>query len=236
MIYDISNRTLAAGNKKFPAGLLNSIKAVIFDMDGVLIDSEPFWHTAEISVFREVGIKLTEEMCLETTGLRVDELVNYWFRKYSWNDFVSGKLEEEITDAVIEQILLKGEIKDGAAQAIDFFKGKRMKIALASSSPYRIIQAVILQLGISEEFACIYSAEEEEYGKPHPGVYLNTSKRLGVNPLECLAIEDSLNGVIAAKAARMKCFAVPDPVLRQDRRFAIADATLDSLVECLRLT
>lgn len=210
---------------------INSIEAVIFDMDGVLIDSEPFWREAEMVVFKQVGVQLTESMCFETMGLRVDEVVNYWYRKQPWDNFAAGELEEQIVDAVIEQIVSSGRAKEGAEQAIAYFKNKGLKIALASSSPYRIIQAVVQRLGISENFDCIYSAEEEEYGKPHPGVYLTTARKLDVSPSECLAIEDSFNGVLAAKAARMKCIAIPEGSMHTDPRFVIADLILNSLLD-----
>ena len=93
------------------------------------------------------------------------------------------------------------------------------------------MRAVVEKLGLGGAFDFIHSAEEEEYGKPHPAVYLTTARMLGVAPTECLAIEDSLNGVIAAKSARMKCVAIPSPESRVDSRFTIADATLDSLTE-----
>ena len=102
-------------------------------------------------------------------------------------------------------------------------------VALASSSAYRLIGAVTERLGLAGEFEVAYSAEEEEYGKPHPGVYLTTARRLGVAPTQCLAIEDSFNGVLAAKAARMRCVAIPEPAQRRDPRFGIADLVLDSL-------
>lgn len=211
----------------------SSIKAVIFDMDGVLIDSEPFWREAEIAVFKQVGVELTESMCYETMGLRVDEIVDYWYGKNKWKNFVAGKLEGNIIDEVIKRILSNGKAKDGAKQAIEFFKGKGLKIALASSSPYRIIRAVVERLEIADEFDCVYSAEEEEYGKPHPGVYINTALKLCVNASECLAIEDSFNGVLAAKAAKMKCVAIPEGHSDTDPRFVIADMILDSLLKCV---
>jgi sugar-phosphatase len=104
-----------------------------------------------------------------------------------------------------------------------------VRVALASSSAYRLIRAVTERLGLADSFDCVYSAEEEEYGKPHPGVYLTAARRLGVAPTQCLAVEDSFNGVLAAKAARMKCVAVPEPAQRRDPRFCIADVVLDSL-------
>lgn len=204
-------------------------RAVIFDMDGVLIDSEPFWQESEMEVFGRAGLALTREMCLQTMGLRVDEVVEYWRRGHAFDDAPAGTLEDGIVGGVVERILVKGEAKAGAAHALGFFRGKGLRVALASSSAYRLIAAVTERLGLSGEFEVVYSAEEEEYGKPHPGVYLATARRLGVAPAECVAIEDSFNGVLAAKAARMKCVAVPEPAQRRDPRFLIADAVLDSL-------
>jgi beta-phosphoglucomutase-like phosphatase (HAD superfamily) len=215
-------------NKNEAAG---SLKAVIFDMDGILIDSEPFWREAEIAAFARIGVRLTESMCLETMGLRVDEVIHYWHRKFRWENFVPGELENQITGGVIDLIRLKGEAKQGMSEAFEFFKDKNLKIALASSSSYKIIHAVIEHLGIAGAFECIYSAEEEKYGKPHPGVYLATAEKLRAAPSECLAIEDSFNGVLAAKAAKMKCIAVPEPLTRSDPRFVIADVVLDSLLD-----
>lgn len=205
------------------------IKAVIFDMDGVLIDSEPFWQESEIETFGRAGLALTRELCLQTMGLRVDEVVEYWRRRRDFDGAPAGALEDSIIGGVVERILSKGEAREGVAEALEFFRGRGVRVALASSSAYRLIRAVTERLGFAEEFDCVYSAEEEEYGKPHPGVYLTTARKLGVAPTECLAIEDSFNGVLAAKAARMKCVAVPEPGQRQDSRFCIADLVLDSL-------
>jgi len=207
------------------------IEAVIFDMDGVLIDSEPFWQESEIETFGRTGLRLTHEMCGQTMGLRVDEVVEYWHRRHGWDGFAAGELEEAIIGGVEQRILEKGLEKEGVRPAIEFFRGRGLKVALASSSSYRLIRAVTERFGLADSFDCVYSAEEEEYGKPHPGVYLTTARRLGVKPPACLAVEDSFNGVLAAKAARMKCIAVPEEGARRDPRFSIADIILGSLAE-----
>jgi mannitol-1-/sugar-/sorbitol-6-/2-deoxyglucose-6-phosphatase len=207
------------------------IKAVIFDMDGLLIDSEPLWHEAEMLTFRTVGINLTKQDCLKTTGLRVDEVVKYWYQQYPWPSPPPEMIEEAIVIKLIELIGSKGEAKEGVSQAIKFVRSLDVKIALASSSNYRIINTVMEKLNLREIFQVIYSAEEEQYGKPHPGVYISTAKRLQVLPQECLAIEDSLTGVLAAKSARMRCIAIPEPVFQHEKRFIIADLVLKSLNE-----
>ncbi len=207
------------------------IKAVIFDMDGLLIDSEPLWQEAEILIFKRVNILLTSELCLQTKGLRIDEVVDYWYQRHPWENLAKKKVEELIIAKVIELIHLKGEPLAGVDRAISFVRQKQVKIALASSSASKIIQAVLQKLELTNAFAEIYSAESEVFGKPHPGVYLTTAKKLNVSPSECLALEDSLNGVLAAKAAQMKCIAIPELLQYDNPQFAIADIILKSLAE-----
>ncbi len=207
------------------------IKAVIFDLDGLLIDSEPLWQEAEMLIFEQVGITLTPKLCLQTKGLRIDEVVDYWYQKFPWTNLAKLEVEELIVAKVIELIKLKGQPLTGVDRAISFVKQKQVKIALASSSALRIIQAALHKLDLTDMFAEIYSAELETLGKPHPGVYLTTASKLGILPQECLALEDSLNGVLAAKAAQMKCIAIPEPLQYNNPQFAIADLMLKSLEE-----
>lgn len=205
------------------------LKAVIFDMDGLLIDSEPLWQEAEFLALSKAGVPLTRDMCQETIGLRVNEVVAYWYAQYPWKNFIENDLEKKIMKNVIALIIAKGTPKEGVNSAIDFVKQKQVKIALASSSYYDIINAVIQKFDLNDVFEVICSAEDEEYGKPHPAIYLTTATKLGVLPQECLAIEDSLNGVLAAKAAKMKCIAIPDTSMKYNEKLIIADRELRSL-------
>lgn len=205
------------------------IEAVIFDMDGLLIDSEPLWQEAEIQIFKRVDLTLTRKLCLQTKGLRIDEVVNYWFLRHPWANLTKQEVEDLIVAKVIELIQLKGEPLAGVNDAVSFVKQKQVKIALASSSALPIIKAALRKLDLTDIFTEIYSAESETWGKPHPGVYLTTANKLQVVPQNCLALEDSLNGALAAKSAQMKCIAIPEPLQRDNPKFAIADAVLDSL-------
>ena len=210
---------------------MKAIAAVIFDLDGLLIDSEPLWQEAEILVFKQVNITLTTELCLQTKGLRIDEVVNYWYQKYPWTSLSKQEVEKLIINKVIELISLKGEPLAGIDNAVSLVRQKSVKVALASSSSSTIIQAALQKLNLSDVFTQVYSAESEILGKPHPGVYLTTANMLNVAPQQCLALEDSLNGVLAAKAAQMKCIAIPEASQLNNPKFAIADLTLASLEE-----
>ncbi|MEL6496615.1 MAG: hexitol phosphatase HxpB [Cyanobacteria bacterium J06623_7] len=207
-----------------------TIAAVIFDLDGLLIDSEPLWQEAEILIFQRVGIKLTSELCQQTQGLRIDEVVEYWYQRYPWTNLTKLEVEQAIVEEVIALIQTKGSSLPGVEQAITLVRSKDVKIALASSSAVIIIQAALKKLGLTEIFTEVYSAESEVLGKPHPGVYLTTASKLNIPPQSCLALEDSLNGVLAAKAAQMKCIAIPAADQQNNPKMAISDRILPSLL------
>jgi sugar-phosphatase len=202
------------------------IDAVVFDMDGVLVDSEPLWMAAEIDVFATVGVALTVERCRETTGLRIDEAVDHWWQRHPWSGPTPAEVAAAIVARVIELVGERSEPMAGVHEAVAAARAVG-PVALASSSSHRLIDAVLDRFDL--RFDVVHSAEDEAFGKPHPAIYLTTCERLGVAPGRALAIEDSVNGVVAAKAARMACVAVPEPAQRDDRRFGIADAVLGSL-------
>ena len=207
------------------------VKAVIYDMDGVLIDSEPLWKIAEIEVFRTVGIELTIEMCNLTMGYRTDEVVEYWYNRQPWDNKTQEQVKNEMIDKVAELIKEQGKPMKGLIESLDYFKSKGFKIAVASSSVLKLINAVVDHLNIRQYFEELVSAEQEEFGKPHPAVYISAAKKIGIPTVNCMAIEDSFHGCIAAKAAKMKVIAIPDPSYSDTRDFGFCDAKLANLSE-----
>ncbi len=205
------------------------INAIIFDMDGLLVNSEPFWREAEKEVFSEVNIELTDEMCFKTVGLRIDEVVAYWYNKFPWSHISKHDVVEMILYRMKELIEQKAEAMAGVYKLLTYFNNKNIVMAIASASPMILIDAVVNKLNIRNYFSEICSAENEQYGKPHPKIYIHTAQKLKVKPYECLVFEDSFNGIIAAKAARMKVIAVPEDVLRGELKFHAADCVLNSL-------
>ena len=206
------------------------IKAVIFDMDGVLIDSEPLWRRAELEVYSSLGMPVTDAMLRKTTGLRVDDVVAYWLKEFPPKVQISvDECTNKIVEGVIQLILKEGVGAPGVQHTLNIVHQRGYQTAIASSSYESVIHAVLSRLGIQDQIDLTYSAEHEEYGKPHPGVYITTAKKLGVDPTECVAIEDSKFGVLAAKAARMACIAVPSDGQEAAKEMKIADCVLQSL-------
>lgn len=207
------------------------IAAIFFDLDGLLIDSEPFWHEAEQVHFASVGVPMRMDECLALTGLRVDAAVAQVYARRPWDGPAPAEIARRIFAHVVEATRTRGELMPGARQALDFARATGRPVGLVTSSGPALIQAVLERFDLADRFDLLHSSESEPYPKPHPAVYLGAADRLGVRPEACLALEDSLYGLIAAKAARMACIAVPQGPARQDPRFALADARLGSLAE-----
>ena len=200
-------------------------------MDGVIIDSEPYWREAIIFTFNSVGLPFTEAMCRVTQGMRLIEVIEFWYKKTPWQGKTIIEVETALLTKVTELIYEKGDEMKGVKTSIAYFKSKGYKIALASSSASSLINVVLNKLNIAQEFEIINSAENLDYGKPHPEIFIKTAIQLGVKPNECLVIEDSFNGVLAAKAALMQVIAIPDKESKHDSRFNIADHKLNNLNE-----
>jgi sugar-phosphatase len=207
------------------------IKAVIFDMDGVLIDSERHWQLTERGLFRELGIELTDELLVETRGLRTEEMVKHWQNRFNLKSINPQTLMDQYDDRMIHTMRMEVSMMDGAEEAIQFFKEKKLPIALATCSTSAHIDAALEKHDLKKYFDLFVSAADQMQGKPHPEVYLRTADLMGVNPINCLAIEDSFFGVIAAKAARMKVVAMPDPEEFDQPRYGAADLKIKSLRE-----
>lgn len=189
--------------------LFQFMKAHIFDMDGLLIDSEPFWRKAEIKVFQHQGIPFTEEMCRQTVGMRIDEVVVYWNNKLGTNMDVY-QTANYIVDELIMQVKQNGVALPGVYDTLEEIKISGRKIALASSSQMRIISEVVNKLNIKHYFDVLHSAASEKYGKPAPDVFLTTAYKLDITPTSCVVYEDSKNGIRAGLAAKMKTILIPE--------------------------
>lgn len=203
---------------------------VIFDMDGLLIDSEPLWEEAGKETLEQFGVSLTDEQYHFSTGLRTKEWVDWWFTWFHIDKKHALAAELMIVQKAIEKIGDRGTAMPGVAQAFSLFKERGFKIGLATSSPLALVKVVAEKLKINDYLQAIASAEELKHGKPHPQVYLDCAQALEVSPLECVGFEDSFNGMIAVKAARMKCIVIPAQHQQHQARWDAADRKLPSLL------
>lgn len=211
---------------------MTPIQAVIFDLDGLLIDSEPLWREGESRIFKGLGMPVEPDDIRATMGMRLDESVAYWHGRSPWGGELSqADVMALIEDEMVRLISERGEALPGARAAVALARELGLKTAIASSSTVPVVEAALARLDIRQYVPVVRSAAGEPYGKPHPAVYLTTAGLLDVAPTACLAFEDSIAGTIAAKAARMTCIAVPDEQTRQRREFGIADRLLTSLTE-----
>lgn len=199
------------------------IKAVIFDMDGLLVDSEPWWRVAESNIFGKLSVSPSEEDFEKMMGNRIQEVIANWYTRHPWDNYDALKTQNDIVDEVQRLVTTNAQLMPGVVDALEYFKAKNLPIALASSSPLRLINAIINHFAIRKYFTIVRSAENELKGKPDPAVFLSTAKELNVQPGDCLVFEDSYNGVLAAKAAGMTCVVVPAPEVHDHEKFGIAD-------------
>jgi beta-phosphoglucomutase-like phosphatase (HAD superfamily) len=153
------------------------IKAAIFDLDGLLIDSEPLWQKAEIKVFNSIGVPLTKAVVAQTIGLRTDATVHYWHQRYAWTGPSEENVCKQIDDMVIALIEREGTSKEGVEEIIAICERLDVLLAIASSSSLPIINAAITKLKLDDKLKVVHSAESEVSGKPDPAVYFHKAEK-----------------------------------------------------------
>lgn len=206
------------------------LTAAIFDMDGLLTESESRWRIAEREACARLGLPFTDADFDSTMGVRMRDVAQIWFDRHPWDGPSPEAVATEVIDRVIE-LCADAVPLPGVVEALDVCAAAGLQIGLCSSSDGRMIVAVLDALGLTGCFGVVHSAEDDRHGKPHPEPYLVTADLMGVEPNQCLVFEDSVAGCVAAKAAGMQLVAVPEPGERGSARFGFADVVLDSLLE-----
>ena len=214
---------------------LSDFEAVIFDMDGVLIDSEPLWKIAMEEVFSGLGSRLKKDDFQKTVGLRIDEVIHYWNINENWGVRDESEVEEAIIVKMESLIATQPAALEGVIDTLNYLKLRNIPVGLATSSSSRLIKVVLDKLEIKHLFNFVHSAEMEQFGKPHPAVYLSVAKKLAVLPEKCLVIEDSLNGIISAKAAKMTAVCIPEKTHLIEPKLILADYQFESMTDFLKI-
>lgn len=179
------------------------VKAVIFDMDGVMIDTEPLWQTAEKEIFTALGVPVNDKSCEITKTMTTTEVTQFWYDRSPWANKKLYEVEQMVVSRVLDLIEKRECEISGVKSFITKLKSKGFKLGVATNSPFVVIPVVLRKVGVTDFFDTISSAESEVKGKPDPAIYLRTSEKLNVNPENCIVIEDSYSGMLAAKRAGM---------------------------------
>ena len=207
-----------------------TVDAVVFDLDGVIVDSEQVWDDVREAYVRETGGTYTDESARDMMGMSSPE----WSRYMAESLRVPGT-PEEINAAIVERMLTRyGEappLLPGAVEAVRRI-GAYVPLAIASSSNRELIDVVLRVSGLAVDFTATVSSEEVPRGKPSADVYLEAARRLGIDASRCGAVEDSHNGIRSAKAAGMLVVTVPNPHYPpDDESLALADVVVPSIDE-----
>ena len=206
------------------------VEAVVFDLDGVIVDSEQVWDDVRETYTREHGGTYTDRATRDMMGMSSLE----WSRYMAEELGVPGT-PDEINAAVVERMLERygsaPPLIPGAVEAVRRVAAQ-WPLAIASSSNPQLIEVVVRVSGLADVFETAVSSQEVPRGKPAPDVYLEAARRLGIDAARCAAVEDSHNGIRSAKAAGMRVLAIPNPAFPPgDEALAEADAVLPSLAE-----
>jgi HAD superfamily hydrolase (TIGR01509 family) len=206
------------------------IEAVVFDLDGLLLDTEQLWDDVREALTRERGGRWHERAQADMMGMSSIEWSQYMHDELGLPD-PPEELNRLVVERMKERYREQLPVIDGAVEAVRRI-GERWPLGLASSSNRALIDLALELLGVADLFRVTVSSEEVERGKPAPDVYLEAARRLGVSPERVAAIEDSANGIRSAKVAGTRVIAIPNPHYPPpDDALGQADAVLDSLWE-----
>lgn len=205
--------------------------AVLFDLDGVLVDSEPWWIVVRDEFAREHGRTWDEEDQRATMGANTHAWGAIMRDRLALDDVDQATIEREIVERLVRRYATAEPPRlDGAVEAVRRMAADR-PVAIASSAHRDVIEAAVDALGLRGTFGAVVSSDEVPHGKPAPDVYLEAARRLGVDPERCLVVEDSRNGVLAGKAAGMAVVLIPASVAPDPGTDRLADVVLERLAD-----
>lgn len=207
------------------------IDTVIFDMDGVIIDSEPIHKKLEWEFFQQLGLHLTQEEFQSFTGQSGKNIFSYLKNKYKLSQSVEW-MEQKSTERFLNHLKSNPKMSpiDGTTALIEGLKAQNIQLILASSATMSNIEAVMDMFDFHHFFPIKLSGADLEHSKPHPEIFLKAAQLGQTSPDQCIVIEDSSNGVKAAKAANMKCVGFQNPN-SGNQDIKMADLIVHSMTE-----
>lgn len=204
-------------------------RAVVFDMDGLLLDTEVLWHRAEVDLFARHGAEYTFDDKLTVMGTSAEFTGAFFASRLGYGPEKAPQLIREVVELMHDELKAQVDARPGAVELVARLRG-RIPLGLASNSPRFLIDAALKSAGFKDAFDAIVSADDVGRHKPAPDIYELVCSRLGVAPSEALALEDTASGIAAAKAAGLTCIAVPQFA---ETDVSAADRVLASLEELL---
>ena len=206
-------------------------RAVIFDMDGLLLDTETLWHEAEVELFRRHGGEFTWDDKMAVIGTSYDVTARYFADRLGRPRSEGGALVTEMIELMHDRVRDAVEARPGAVELVDGLRAlDGVRLGLASNSPRPLVDTALASAGLTDVFEAIVTSDDVAHAKPAPDIYLLVCERLDVPPSEALALEDSASGVAAAKAAGLTCIGVPQFA---ETDVSAADSVIASLEELL---
>jgi HAD superfamily hydrolase (TIGR01509 family) len=210
--------------------LTGRFRAVIFDMDGLLLDTETLWHAAETELFRNHGGEFAWEDKIAVIGTSYDFTADYFADRLGRPRSEGPGLVEEMVALMHERVKRAVDARPGAVELVEGLRATGVPLGLASNSPRALVDDALRSADLTHAFDTIVTSDDVENAKPAPDIYLLACERLGVAPAEALALEDSSSGVAAAKAAGLTVIAVPQFA---ETDVSAADRVVASLEELL---
>ncbi|HKM34948.1 MAG TPA: HAD family phosphatase [Lachnospiraceae bacterium] len=188
---------------------LGDYKAIIFDMDGTLVDSMWMWHQIDIDYLGRFGIALPERLQEDIEGMSFSETAVYFKDRFRLPDSLD-KIKDDWNRMAHDRYCHHVPVKEGVLEFLQYLKKNQYKLGVATSNSKELVNSALQALHLHHYFDCIMTACEVNKGKPAPDIYLTVAEKLDVPPYSCLVFEDIIPGILAGKAAGMKVCAVED--------------------------